>query len=65
MQLLSSLAFSYTEAIEILQEAVKAGQKFEYPVEWGIDLQTEHERLSHRAALLESQSLLLDYPAES
>ena len=26
---------SYTEAIEILQEAVKAGQKFEYPVEWG------------------------------
>ena len=35
---------SYTEAIEILQEAVKAGQKFEYPVEWGIDLQTEHER---------------------
>lgn len=32
---------TYTEAIEILQ---KSEEKFEYPVEWGIDLQTEHER---------------------
>ncbi len=32
---------TYTEAIEILK---KADQKFEYEVEWGIDLQTEHER---------------------
>ncbi len=32
---------TYTEAIEILE---KADVKFEYPVEWGIDLQTEHER---------------------
>jgi len=32
---------SYTEAIEILK---KSGQKFVYPVEWGEDLQTEHER---------------------
>ena len=31
----------YTEAVEILK---KSGQKFEYPVEWGHDLQTEHER---------------------
>ena len=31
----------YTEAIEILKQA---GKKFNYPVEWGIDLQTEHER---------------------
>ncbi|MEO8779608.1 MAG: asparagine--tRNA ligase [Rhodanobacter sp.] len=31
----------YTDAIEILK---KSGQKFEYPVAWGIDLQTEHER---------------------
>ncbi|MBO6258187.1 MAG: asparagine--tRNA ligase [Succinivibrio sp.] len=31
----------YTEAIEILK---KADKKFEYPVEWGIDLQSEHER---------------------
>ena len=32
---------TYTEAIEILK---KADKKFEYPVEWGVDLQTEHER---------------------
>jgi asparaginyl-tRNA synthetase len=31
----------YTDAIEILK---KSGQKFEFPVEWGVDLQTEHER---------------------
>ena len=31
----------YTEAIELLQ---KSGQKFDYPVEWGMDLQSEHER---------------------
>ncbi|MFI3175056.1 MAG: asparagine--tRNA ligase [Bacillota bacterium] len=32
---------SYTEAVDIL---LKSGKEFEYPVEWGIDLQTEHER---------------------
>ena len=32
---------SYTEAIEILQAS---GQKFEFPVEWGVNLQSEHER---------------------
>ncbi len=32
---------TYTEAIELLK---KSDKKFEYPVEWGIDLQTEHER---------------------
>jgi len=32
---------NYTEAIDIL---LKSGKKFEYPVEWGCDLQTEHER---------------------
>ncbi|HCC08166.1 MAG TPA: asparagine--tRNA ligase [Clostridiales bacterium] len=32
---------TYTEAIEILKKATKT---FEYPVEWGCDLQTEHER---------------------
>ena len=32
---------TYTEAIEILE---KSGKKFEFPVKWGIDLQSEHER---------------------
>ncbi len=31
----------YTDAIELLQ---KCGKKFEYPVSWGVDLQSEHER---------------------
>jgi asparaginyl-tRNA synthetase len=31
----------YTDAVAILQ---KSGQKFDFPVEWGLDLQTEHER---------------------
>jgi asparaginyl-tRNA synthetase len=31
----------YTDAVEVLQ---KSGAKFEHPVEWGVDLQTEHER---------------------
>ena len=32
---------SYTEAVEIL---IASGQKFSYPVEWGVNLQSEHER---------------------
>ena len=32
---------TYTEAVDILQ---KSGEKFEYKVEWGAELQTEHER---------------------
>ncbi|CAK0787728.1 hypothetical protein CVIRNUC_010950 [Coccomyxa viridis] len=35
---------TYTRAIELLEEAVKGGKKFEFPVEWGIDLASEHER---------------------
>ncbi|KFI69347.1 asparagine--tRNA ligase [Bifidobacterium magnum] len=35
---------TYTDAIKILEKAVEDGHKFEYPVKWGIDLQTEHER---------------------
>ena len=32
---------TYTEAVELLKQS---GHKFDFPVEWGIDLQTEHER---------------------
>lgn len=38
------LRLSYTEGVEILQSAIKNGKAFEYPVEWGRDLQSEHER---------------------
>ncbi|MCQ2159016.1 MAG: asparagine--tRNA ligase [Bacteroidales bacterium] len=34
----------YTEGVRILEEAIKNGEKFEYPVYWGVDLQSEHER---------------------
>ena len=47
LKLVSSTPFvrtSYTEAVEILEEAVKKGKVFENKVEWGIDLASEHER---------------------
>ena len=34
----------YTEGVKILEEAMKNGVEFEYPVYWGVDLQSEHER---------------------
>ncbi|MBR0111926.1 MAG: asparagine--tRNA ligase [Bacteroidales bacterium] len=34
----------YTEGIKILEQAVADGVQFEYPVSWGVDLQSEHER---------------------
>lgn len=35
---------TYTEAVEILEAAVKNGTEFEFPVHWGTDFQSEHER---------------------
>jgi asparaginyl-tRNA synthetase len=35
---------TYTDAIDILQAAAGKGVKFEFPVQWGMDLQSEHER---------------------
>lgn len=51
---------TYTEAIDILQ---KSGEKFEYPVEWGMDLQTEHEKyLSEK--VVDGPVFVTDYPKE-
>lgn len=54
---------TYTEGVEILKEAVKNGHKFEFPVDWGTDLQSEHERY-----LVEEHFkrpvILTDYPKE-
>lgn len=53
---------SYTDAVSILQEAQAAGATFEYPVEWGVDLQTEHERyLTERH--FRRPTFVTDYPA--
>ena len=35
---------TYTDGIRILEEAVKGGRKFEFPISWGMDLASEHER---------------------
>ncbi|MCL2357714.1 MAG: asparagine--tRNA ligase [Defluviitaleaceae bacterium] len=51
---------TYTEAIEILQ---KSGRKFEYPVTWGADLQTEHERYLCEEAF-DRPLFLTDYPRD-
>ncbi|CAG9611481.1 Asparagine--tRNA ligase [Bacillus rhizoplanae] len=51
---------TYTEAIEVLQ---KSGADFKYPVEWGIDLQTEHERyLSEQ--IFKRPVFVTDYPKD-
>ena len=53
---------SYTDAIRILEDAQVAGQTFEYPVSWGVDLQTEHERyLTERH--FKRPTFVTDYPA--
>ncbi|MCU0679257.1 MAG: asparagine--tRNA ligase [Planctomycetes bacterium] len=51
---------TYTEAIAIL---LKAGQKFDYPVKWGIDLQTEHERYLAETEF-KRPVFVIDYPKE-
>ena len=35
---------TYTQAVEILEKAIADGKRFEYPVHWGTDFQSEHER---------------------
>jgi asparaginyl-tRNA synthetase len=51
---------TYTEGIELLK---KSGKKFEYPVAWGIDLQTEHERYLCEE-VVGGPVFLTDYPKD-
>lgn len=57
------IRLSYTEGIKILEKAVADGHQFEYPVYWGVDLASEHERY-----LVENHFqcpvILTDYPTE-
>jgi len=53
----------YTEGIKILEEAVSKGYKFEYPVGWGTDLQSEHERYLVEQHF-KKPVILTDYPQE-
>ena len=54
---------SYSEGIKILEKAIAEGTKFEFPVSWGVDLQSEHERY-----LVEKHFgkpvILTDYPKD-
>ena len=51
---------TYTEAVDILK---KSGEKFDYPVEWGIDLQTEHERYLTEK-VFKKPIFVTDYPKD-
>lgn len=51
---------TYTEAVELLE---KSGKQFEYPVKWGSDLQTEHERYLTEE-LLKKPVFVYNYPKE-
>ena len=51
---------SYTEAVDILK---KSGEKFDFPVEWGIDLQTEHERYLTEK-VFKKPLFVTDYPKD-
>lgn len=55
---------TYTEGIEILKNAVKNGVKFENSnIEWGMDLQSEHERYLTEK-VVNGPLFLIDYPEE-
>jgi len=51
---------TYTEAVELLK---KSGKEFKYPVEWGCDLQTEHERYLTEE-IFKKPIFVIDYPKE-
>lgn len=53
----------YTEGIKILEEAIANGHEFEYPVSWGTDLQSEHERFLVEQHF-KKPVILTDYPKE-
>ncbi len=53
----------YTEAIKILEKAIANGKKFEYPVKWGTDLQSEHERYLTEEHF-KQPVILMNYPKQ-
>jgi asparaginyl-tRNA synthetase len=57
------MRLTYTEGIEILKKAIENGRKFDYPVDWGVDLQSEHERYLVEEHF-KKPVILTDYPKE-
>ena len=54
---------TYSESLKILEEAVAAGHKFEFPIYWGVDLASEHERYLVEEHF-KKPVILTDYPKE-
>ncbi len=54
---------TYTEGIELLEAAVAKGKKFEFPVSWGCDLASEHERYLVEEHF-QKPVILTDYPKD-
>ena len=59
----SFVRLPYTEGIRILEEAVANGHKFEFPVSWGMDLASEHERFLVEVHF-KKPVIMTDYPKE-
>ena len=60
----SFVRLTYTEGIHILEEAVKQGHKFEFPITgWGMDLSSEHERFLVEE-YFKRPVIMTDYPSE-
>ena len=59
----SFVRLPYTEGIKILEDAVAKGHKFEFPVFWGADLASEHERFLVEEHF-KKPVILTDYPKE-
>ncbi len=53
----------YTEGIKILEQAVADGHKFEFPISWGCDLASEHERYLVEEHF-QKPVIMIDYPKE-
>lgn len=53
----------YGEAVRLLEKAVSDGQKFEFAVQWGIDLQSEHERYLTEK-IVGRPVIVMNYPKE-
>ncbi|MBR2103363.1 MAG: asparagine--tRNA ligase [Prevotella sp.] len=53
----------YTEGIKLLEEAVAKGKKFEFPVSWGMDLASEHERYLVEEHF-KKPVIMIDYPKD-
>lgn len=54
---------TYTDGIEILEQAVRDGRKFEFPIYWGADMSSEHERYLVEEHFC-TPVIVTDYPKE-